>query len=358
MKFIFKDLIYSIKTNRGIYVVIFISQIIGVIGLLISFNTYHCYKSKLNEIEISSDKINIQLDNICIGELRNELYELLNKIENELDFIYVLTKCDGKMINLHFEYHNGNYYVSETIKRRLGLSQGRYFTNQEMMRNDKVLIVGDKFDCDSDYVLDGTIYRVIGCTGTIYDKNVLWGTFTSCLPNLDSDQITFVYKSLPTLKSYSIIKDWFEDKWNNKVSVQKFELIDAEEMISIRTMIFMALMVGVVIAFSTGMLYGYLIRKRIGDQIVFAIVGASKKKRVITFIGEMGIICCISESVGISLYYIFIYEILSKKYEIELKDHILLAFFYYLIVMCIISIGIIAVNNQNIKKMFWRIKHD
>ena len=80
-----------------------ISQVIGVLCLLTVFGTYASYQKKQREINIEETRIEVDFSEVNVGDVRKVICEILTHIENDIDYVYLLTGDDERMLNCHFE---------------------------------------------------------------------------------------------------------------------------------------------------------------------------------------------------------------------------------------------------------------
>lgn len=362
MKFVLRDLFDSIKNNIWLYALIIVSQIIGIVCLLSIYGVYVSYEKK--QIQTNIDKLDIEVtfDNVTVGELRSSMHKLLGRIENNIDYIYLLTGYGDRMINCHFEYHSG-YQIPKSINKRIPIIEGRIFNYEDIDLGKKAIVMGGIYSIGSEFVIDGESFEVVGCSGSEFDNRASWMFIEQCPEQLTTDLIIFMFKELPTYEDYSQIKSFFEGEYYDRAKVEEFEILDEDELISIRTMIFMSVIVGIVIALNTGILYAYLIRKRRKDMAVYSIVGASRTARFKLLVTEFSIVTFCTIFTGIlmfiGIFVRFINEIYNNSKNIyEAKSYIVLGGTYYLCIMVITSAVVFIVNSIKIKDMLRRVSHD
>lgn len=363
MGFILKDLTESLKNNKWLYALMITSQLIGCLCLMTVYGVYVSYEKKQKQLHTTEKTIEVDFHDVSIGQLRTSLYEMLGEIENDIDYMYVLTGYKDLMINCHFEYHNGQYGMAEQIKKNVAISQGRFFDEKDIASNKKVIVMGGDGACGKKIDIDSQMIEVIGYSGIEFEKNASWMWINHCPENLQADLIIFNFRELPTYDSYMQIKNFFNETFADGASVQEFEVHDEEEMISIRTVIFMSLAIGIVIALNTGLLYGYLIRKRRKDMAVFAIIGASKIRRFRLLYSEIGLISFINLLAGETLFHFVIEKRMNEVYGnssscYSLQSYIFLGGIYFACIMFIMLFVVIIMNRTKIKEMLRRVSHD
>ena len=363
MRFILRDISDSIKNNFGIYMLIIISQVIGVLCLLTVFGTYASYQKKQREINIEETRIEVDFSEVNVGDVRKVICEILTHIENDIDYVYLLTGDDERMINCHFEYINGQFAISKQISKNLSPDKGRLYNESDIISGNKVIYMGGDYELGKNYNILGEKYEVIGCSGMEFEERAAWMWIEQCPDDLFADLVIFTYKELPTYDSYMQIKNKFEESFGDRALVQQFEIRDEEEIISIRTMIFMSLVVGVVIALNTGVLYGYLLRKRRKEFAVFAIIGASSSTRFSIMTTEIGIVSMATLITGLTVFYFVCEPLVTVLYDNSKsvysgKAYILLGAIYYTCVMLIMAVSIYFINRIKIKEMLRRVSHD
>lgn len=224
MGFILKDLTESLKNNKWLYALMITSQLIGCLCLMTVYGVYVSYEKKQKQLHTTEKTIEVDFHVVSIGQLRTSLYEMLGEIENDIDYMYVLTGYKDLMINCHFEYHNGQYGIAEKIKENVAVSQGRFFDQKDIASNKKVIVMGGDGACGKKIDIDSQMIEVIGYSGIEFEKNASWMWINHCPENLEADLIIFNFKELPTYDSYMHMKNFFNETFADRATVQEFEV--------------------------------------------------------------------------------------------------------------------------------------
>ena len=90
------------------------------------------------------------------------------------------------------------------------------------------------------------------------------------------DMITIDFRKLPRQTDYLKFKNTLEGTFGDKIHVEEFPLKDAEELMSINSIMLFAVIIGIAMALDTGLLYGYIISRRRKQMAVFGLTGARR----------------------------------------------------------------------------------
>lgn len=361
-KIVVKNIQNAFKSCRKIYLLLIISQLVSVISIFFMYGIYGSYTAKMQELDINSYTIGACFEEGNIGTLKKCLPEILNKISSKLDYVFISGFSEEMMISMYTEYHGGKYTLAELVTRDNIVKAGRLLTYEDAVYGRNVIYshLTNEYSVGDIISIGETQFEVVGVDKRNVRDIVI--PFNSCPDNVELVMCYFNFKKLPTQKDYYAIKNAFENSFR-QFNIDEFELKDKEEIISYRTIIIISISIGIVSALNTCLLYGYIINRRRKQMVVYGIIGASKRRRLIINVLEVMFINIIVVMTGFAIFRIGLQDVITKVYEnsVELysiKAYIIMALIY---ILCIFIFTMVLLNIMNRKKltdMLRRTKND
>lgn len=280
------NIINSLKGYRIAYVGMIISQLTAILILFFVYGIYSSFNAEKQELDAESYEIKAQFGNKDVaGKLKECIPEILESVEHSLDYFVIRGNDGDNRIFVYNEYHDGKYYLSETVYRYKAMKDGRLINPDEISNGSKVIHgvnlgkVGDKF------IIAGEEFEVVGLVDSkgaeINGMPAAHISLTAFPDSISLDWIVLLFNKLPTKDEYMIFKNTLEEKFGDNVVVDEFKIKDEEELIAIHSVIIMSVAIGIIAAFNTALLYGYIVKKRKKQMAIYGIVGASRLERIL-----------------------------------------------------------------------------
>lgn len=319
IRIIKKNIIDAFTSFRKISFLLVISQFASVISIFFLYGIYGSYSAKMQELESDSYSIYADFSAGKIGELRACLPDILAEINHKLDYMFITGVDDRLMIPMYTEYEDGNYLIAENSKENDDALYGRELSDEDAINGSRVVYsMAANGPAVGDFLtIAGEEYEVIGI-----DKKQLHGMempFSSCPDNVELFILVFNFKRLPTQNDYNLIKNTLYEAFGEALNIDEFKIKDKEEIISYRTIILIAISIGVVSALNTCLLYRYIIEQRRKQMAVYGVVGATKGQRLIINEVEIMAVSAITTVAGLLIFKLGLENILDIIYENSVK---------------------------------------
>lgn len=278
----FKNFKNSFARNKSIYTLLIVSQLVGVMIIFFVYGIYTGYNASLQEIDIDSKQLYAQFDGVedsYLDELRPIMDELYKPFEKYVDYTFLGLSYNEGMLSTYYEYREGEYHIaSSLLDNGKSDENGRYFDDSEYVKGDKVLFGSDR-EVGEYLDINGEKFLVVG---NWEDKNLnrVIEVPVSAAPG-DTNLYVLVinFERLPRQAEYNHFKETLEATFGDRVNVREFDVKDMEQLISINSIITISVIIGVLVALDTVLIYSYIISKRRKDMAIFGIVGAKRRQR-------------------------------------------------------------------------------
>lgn len=363
IKIVLKNIKNSFKNFRKIYLLLVISQLVSILSIFLIYGIFGNYSAKMKELDMDSYMIGTYFEEVNIGELKECLPEVLDQIENKVDYVFVGGYSDEIIISMYAEYNNGEYTLSKTLMESHELEDGRIILDRDVIKGNNVLYskriaedkLGDKIS------ISGTEFEVVGIDSReVGDVEI---SFNACPDEVNLMCVCFNFKQLPTSNDYNEIKDTFESAFGMNFSIDEFELQSQEEIISYRTVIIISIAIGVVSALNTCLLYGYIIRQRRKQMAVYGIIGAAKGVRLAINEAEIMFINLVTVGVGFVVFHFGIEKMIMAIYESSLElynvnSYLMLMGIYIICIFIFTLVQLMIINRDKLADMLRRTYND
>lgn len=352
----------SIMHNRSMYMLLFVSQLVAVNICFFVYGIYSSYSASLQEIDINSCFINanfVEGENVTVGTLRNCITNIVDEMEDEIDYFYIGLLDENTIISTYTEYHNGIFESSDTIAKNNVDITGRYLNDDDFVNENKVAY-GTTAEIGETYFIGGEAFEVVGKDkDEVLRNRITIIPFVSAPNNLELMSMSIVFKNLPTKENYEKFKTVLEENFGYNVVLDEFPIRNTEELISIRTVIGISVVIGLIAALDTILLYSYIIEKRRKQMAIFSIVGAELRDRFAINEIEIMLISSVVSIGGFMLYKTIFEDITVKMAGVSVeiynaKVYLIMLTVYLICVFVITYLGNWFNTRKNILEMFRR----
>lgn len=365
IKLAMKNIKNSFQSSRKIYILMMISQLTAVISIFFAYGIYTSYSAKMQELDIDSYIIGADFSRteVCeLGSLRECLPEILDKMENKMDYVFVSTRYQEQHLVMYNEYYDGKFHLSETIATKENPVTGRMLTDGDVVNANKVVYKIGVAKAGQAVDFGGTKFEVIGDEGD-ERLDAWWIPITSCPEDAKVFAMSVIFNELPTQEDYLALEKGLKKEFGNRVTMDEFEVRDEEELISIRSIIMISLAVGMISALNTCLLYGYIISRRRKQMAVYGIVGASKTLRLAIQQMEIMLVSLAMELVGFLLFRFALQDLLVSVYETGVrlygaKSYVIMLTAYTLCIFLITYLMLKIMNREKLTDMMRRTRND
>lgn len=321
---VLKNIKNSITAYKSVYILLIVSQIVAVITLLFTHGIISSYIEERQKLDAEEYQINAFFtDYATYGQLKNCMPKILEKVEKNLDYFYA-GGIDGEtVISTHSEYHNGKYSLSQTVYEDVKVYSGRFPTPDEYSSSEKIVIRGETGEAGDIFTVAGDKYTVVGVVQneavSQIGRECIQISLNSCPDDVALIAVVLSFKRLPKQSDYVAFRDGLKSEFGDAVQVDDFEAKDEEELIAIYSVIVLSVVIGVIAALDTALLYGYVIKKRKKQMAVLGIIGAKRSHRVLINEFEILIVSLAATATGFIIFKIGLEKLLVSVYKSDLE---------------------------------------
>lgn len=312
MGIVFKNISSSAKGYKRIYLTLIISQIISVVILLFAYGIFGSFNLSQKEYDYQKRVMYTSFtgDEVYMGEIRAALQHHLSEKEEYLQEFIVLGGYDSvndTRIRVRNSYKKGKFSTSDVFCEDFPLIKGRNLTEYEMNSKNNVAISASTYSIGSKVRVGNTDYEIVGI---IQDDDKDESIFVS-LDSVPDDYILagicFNYNKYPTVKDYEDMVKIFETAvGRNRVEFSEFEPMDNEQIIAMKSIVIISVIIGIISALDTALLYRFIMEKRKKQMAIMGIVGAKKIHRILINETEIMILTAMTSTIGYLIFrYIF-----------------------------------------------------
>lgn len=307
-----------VKERNLVFMILVVSQVIAVTLIYFIYGIFTSYQVSKEELDIDSYVINVYFSDTereTVGELREYMPEILEQVQDRLDFFFLNAKGEGKYIGVHSSYLNGKFGFPELVQNNISIVEGRFLSEKELEDGEPV-IIGDFGVVGETYELFGEKFELVGVYVLPFEdeSDEIEIGYLACPNETEIIQVTFRFKELPTQTDYLTIKNVMTEVFGDCVSFDEFEVKDVEAMIAINSVMTYSVIVSIAIALDTCMLYGYLLYKRKKQTAVYALTGAKRHTIVFMNLSEIMLVSITTLFIGLVLFKTLVEEIVLRMF--------------------------------------------
>lgn len=355
--------IHHLMKNR-IFIILIISQLMAVMVIYFVYGIFCSYNASKQEMTIDSYTISAYFEENSepkMLELKKCFDSVLESTQKRLDYFFVYGSYNDSMWSVHNEYYQGTFRHSKIIKDNMYIKQGRFMTDEEINKGEKIIVGENIGNLGSEYLVGNDLYKIVGISKKPYD-NVEKTIEVSYLAYPDEAQISGIilnFKELPRQSDYLAFKSTLEGNFGDKVIVDEFAVRDVEQIMSFNSIILFSILIGTVMALDTGLLYGYIINRRRKQMAVFGLTGAKRIQLFVINETEIIIVSFATMLIGFAFFRVVfermtkrMFEITTQVYKISIYTKLSLAYMICMIV--ITSLITFIYSDSNIMNMLRR----
>ena len=359
-----KNNIFNAFTSfRKVTFLLVISQLASIISIFFLYGIYGSYSAKMQELDIDSYFIHTYYEKGNIGELKACLPDILKEINHKLDYMFISGVSDEMMISMYTQYEEGKYLMAKSLKGADTVLEGRGLTDEDAINESKVVysMTADGVAVGELITISGVEYEIVGI-----DKKALHGVqmpFSSCHDEVELFILSFGFKKLPTQSDYILIKDTLSQAFPEGFSIDEFQIKDKEEIISYRTIIIIAISIGIVSALNTCLIYRYIIEQRRKQMAVYGVAGATKGQNLIINEVEIMAVSGTTTLIGFAIFKFGLEKMFDIIYENSVKLYSPVAYLVMILIYmsCIFVFTILLlyiINRDKLVDMLRRARND
>lgn len=370
MRYIFKNIKSFAKDYTKIFVLLIITIVASTLVIHLSYGLFREYEDRRELSRMGTNQIAFRLESSYrqksasgtgimkgLGDLEDQIYEKQGDLQDvtvadvERFAREVDAETADKLLNIHTGILQGNYrfetdflisdggivnsgdygfdslynfpFGSQTTNT---FEYGRYFTDQEYVKGERVCIMygfqknlrGDYLEKnllgDGKVLIGGQEYQIIGLQsgiGTGYIPITSVGGDSVLL-----DEIVLRFRDNISLREINLLNDAAKKCFGSRV-FSNYELEETEEDSYLyNTVLLLVLVVSLVAAFNFCALYHYIVTTRRRTLKIFRICGLSHKKSIWLYLGECSVLSAGTYLAALLLFHFLLMPFLAGKMDI------------------------------------------
>lgn len=315
MILVLKNIKNSIKGYRSIYIILIISQIISVLIAFFAYGVYGNFQMEKIAFNFNTHVISVTTnDTVYAHEIREVMHEFLEQSEDRLDYVNMWGKYEDYNIVASNDYENGEFNFKNVFPE-YEMYDGRFPTNIEINEAEKVVYTVNIGKTGEYIEIDGEKYLITGVLHTDTEERLVYvsmGAFPSTVP---IKHVNLIFEKLPTVKDYNCFGTALTNALGDRITIQEMEIKDEEYIIAMDSIITISVIIGIVAALDTALLYGYLMNKRRRQMMIMGITGAKRIHRIIINEAEIVLITLSTTIIGVLLFSNIFEEFVNRIYK-------------------------------------------
>lgn len=367
MLYIIKNLSQFAKKSTMIFVLFLICEITAIIVILFSHGAFQNYQTQFNieakkvdqkDFQITFGNIVESFENesgkiryyngdgsITVSQFRQVLDILDNETKSSFSGFYFNVKntdnnCTSYLINeddiidvtenggmeidvpyisqrLEYDEKAKDYGLYNAYLENLSLSDGRYFTQNEILNGENKIMLpydGNPDLIGQDIIFLGKAYKVIG----ILSDDMMWEfhvPFKTLDGNMTINRISTLNDKIITTDAYHKIKEAFYEVMGDKALIPPLETVNVNEIKFYNSLLFISVALAVVSAINLTILFRYVLKTRRRQLAIFQVAGCTKNKARQMYIVEIISLSILIFAGCTALYHFAILPQLSKYFE-------------------------------------------
>lgn len=322
MRYIFKNIIHSLRSNTLICLLYVVCTAAAVMAVLFSHGVYQNYSTDVYISGVSSDQkqayysFGEKLDRIensktvsyrgggraAVGEFRQVLALLSDDVKESFQGFFVKydTRSYGMDEYMHgrLEYHAevGRYGLYKEFTDNTHVTFGRYISDEEEYQGAKVCVmhsypindspapaafVGDKI------TLFGSEYEIIGMwSESDAGSDDLSVPFASLPDDMPVSSISFLEGKVITTKAFNAVNDAMKQVFGDNVNIPEMETADVTEVKFYTAIVIISVVLSAIAAITLMILFRYIIFTRRRMISVLRLAGCTRGRAAVMFIAE------------------------------------------------------------------------
>lgn len=115
------------KAHKIIYVVLVLSQIIGMVCLIFLYGVFAEFNGRKQELDIDNKYIDLSFEGVTIGEIKELIRTTCAEVEADLSYVYTMALTDLEYpVNIYSGYSNGEFMNAELIEENRNIISGHF----------------------------------------------------------------------------------------------------------------------------------------------------------------------------------------------------------------------------------------
>lgn len=329
LKLALKNIKKSFNAYRNIYVLFLVAQLVSVIVLLFSYGTVTSYELKKKEQTAKGSYVYARfIEPVSVISLREIIPELIEPMNERVacTFIEIESPYDELEITCIMEYHNGKYSIPSALFPEDRLYEGRYIDSIEMNDGSKVAFgyleydtykKGNVFSVGDKYELFADKYEIVGIIDGS-SKARLTIPINSATEDMKTSLISVEFNRLTTIGDYESFSEVLKENFSENVVISDFGMVNLDNIVEYDSIIMLAVIVGIISALNTILIYNYLMKKRKKQMAIYRLEGAGRLHQIAICEIEVIIVTVITSIVGVLIFNFGMDDLIIDAYNISI----------------------------------------
>ena len=315
LSLVIKNIKNSIKGYRSIYIILIISQIISIMMALFSYGVYGNFQMEKETFAFNTHVITaFAVDDVYAYEVKDVMREFLEESEDKLDYFNMWGKYEDYSVVASNTYEKGEFYFKDIFKD-YKMYDGRYPTEIEISEGYKVAYTVN-MGAPGEYIdIAGEKYLITGVLHTDTEEKFVYVSAKAFPDEMPLQCINLVFEKLPTVKDYNCFGTALTNALGNRITINEMEIKDEEYIIAMDSIITISVIIGIVAALDTALLYGYIMNKRRRQMMIMGITGAKRIHRIIINEAEIVLITLATTITGVLLFSNIFEKLINNIYK-------------------------------------------
>lgn len=308
---------------------------------------------------------------VTVDLLKKYVAEFSNSYTDKLKYIEATAIVDKLPFHMNFSIKDGLIIKSDEFEKEVEdnamLESGRYFTEEEYRKGEKVAICWDylhwntmsspvskRMAVDKKILhIQGKDYKIIAYGIIDIDRPVI--PITSLEDTTPfTGEIVFNFKKPIRQEQYDIVVEKTEKIFGDKAVVAAANLPDDDAVYLYNTIIMVTIFITLVSAINFAVLYRYILSSRKQALMVYRICGLSFCRVVLLYLGECTALTITAYFIGVLLFENVILKKISGYYEYMSSSYSSYIYFvlfavYFLISLLVLTLMIIYALKTDMK---------
>lgn len=337
MKLIIKNWLDFIKNHTFLFVIMFLAQLVSILCIYFVYGVFQNNMYVLMEGDSEFRTMRASFDD---KSEEVPVQKLIQKMSDEwgfeFDLIYLSAKGEKDTVfEDRIQYKDGKIEYSDTVKKNVeGEITGNFASTEQYAKGEKVVVAnsGSAEELGDFIVLNGEEYKIIGKN----DANAEWEyeiPFTAFPKTSIFKDFSIILTDFPTREDYEKFSELMRE-YGGKVD--DFVIANNEDVKKQYSLIVVSILLALLSAGNLYIVYCYIFKQRKNQMVVCRLSGCSRGYARFMFFWEILINTIVSIILGLLLYILCLYPILTNWYEYlykiyGVKEYILLTSIYFII---------------------------
>ena len=309
-----------------LFLLLLVSQIVSIIVILLAFGMIQSTREESETASYNERRLDASgRTGVSMKEARPVFEEIFKRLGNKIERICVdgIAEEYDCGIWMHFTYRNGSVIADTAWMDRIMASQlnavGRLYSTEEFYNGEHVIVLGGGFEELETIRLGEESYQVIGHFNEGGYRGLEWKVlelpYWSAGDDLPVNGIAIELKSIATISEYNFFAKKMFDLFDYVIEVPVPQKLANDTKNMYKTyLIIAAIMLGMSVI-NIGIVYGYVLRVRKRQNMIFSLCGAKKGSIFLINLIEMLVLCVGAFGIAYLIFEALIFSVMAEIFE-------------------------------------------